>query len=153
MSMIQTSLASKTLRQTTISSPQAFINTLVAISFSDGDVTALALALINQKLACKDFLLDQNLPYCLSKAVDLSKELGPEGAILASTRTVSKDATLCCFANAVHLSFLITGIDSEKGKLINCLMEEWTIDYESYRMILETVKLMDGKDFKIAVKF
>jgi hypothetical protein len=32
-------------------------------------------------------------------------------------------------------------------------MEAWTIDYESYRMILETVKLMDGKDFKIAVKF
>lgn len=151
--MIQTSLVSRAVRQSTISSPQAFINTLVAISFSDGDVSALALALINQKLACKDFLLDQNLPYCLSKAVDLSKEFGSEGAILASARSVSKDVTLCCFANAVHLAFLITGIEPEKSKLINCLMEAWTIDYESYRMILETVKLMDGKDFKIAVKF
>ncbi|MCZ4409597.1 hypothetical protein O3Q51_12305 [Cryomorphaceae bacterium 1068] len=151
--MTQTSTASKTAIQTSISSAQAFINTLVAVSFSDGDVSALALALINQKLACKDFLLDQNLPYGLRKAVDLSKELGPEGAILASATSVSKDVTLCCFANAVHLSFLITGIDSEKGKLINCLMEAWTIDYESYRMILETIKLMDGKDFKIAIKF
>lgn len=150
--MIQTSTASKTVTGTSISSPQAFINTLVAISFDDGDVSALALALINQKLACKDFLLDQNLPYSLGKAVDLSKELGPHGAILASASSVSKDLTLCCFANAVHLSFLITGIDSEKGKLINCLMETWTIDYESYRMILETIKLMDGKDFKIALR-
>ncbi len=151
--MIQTSTASKIATKTSISSPQAFINTLVAISFSDGDVSALALALINQKLACKDFLLDQNLPYSLNKAVDLSKELSPEGAILASAPRVSKDVTMCCFANAVHLSFLITGIDSEKGKLINRLMEAWTIDYESYRMILETIKLMDGKDFKIAIKF
>jgi len=151
--MIQTSTASEIANQTTLSSPQAFINTLVAISFSDGDVSALALALVNQKLACKDFLLDQNLPYCLHKAVDLSKDLGTEAAIRASAPSVGKDLTLCCFANAVHLAFLITGIDSEKSKLIDCLMEEWTIDYESYRMILETVKLMDGKDFKIAIKF
>lgn len=151
--MIQTSTLSNVASQTTISSPQAFINTLVAISFSDGDVSALALNLINQKVACKEFLLDEDLPQGLRTAVDLSKELGPEGAILASAPNVGKDITLCCFANAVHLAFLITGIHAEKSKLINCLMEAWTIDYESYRMILETVKLMDGKDFKIAIKF
>src|SRR6056297_2956904 len=121
--MIQTSTRSKVASQTTISSPQAFINTLVAISFSEGEVSALALALINQKVACKEFLLDKDLPYGLRKAVDLSKELGPEGAISASAPNVGKDITLCCFANAVHLAFLITGIHAEKSKLINCLME------------------------------
>jgi len=151
--MIQTSSIPNVVNKTRVSSHQAFINTLVAISFSEGDVSALALALINQKLACKDFLLDQNLPYSLGKAVDLSKELGPHGAIMASAPSVGKDLTLCCFANAVHLAFLITGIDSEKSKLLDCLMDTWTIDYESYRMILETVKLMDGKDFKIALRF
>lgn len=149
--MIKTSTGSRiTPQNATMSSAQAFINTLVAISFNNGDVSALALALINQKLACKDFLLDQNLPYTLSKAVDLSKDLGPQGAIKGSAPSVSKDVTLCCFANAVHLAFIITGINSEKSKLIDCLMETWTIDYESYRMVLETVKMMDGKDFKIS---
>lgn len=150
---IQTPSGLQVLNKSEISSHQAFINTLVAISFSDGDVSALALALINQKLACKDFLLDLNLPYSLRKAVDLSKELGPNGAIQASAHKVGKDVTLCCFANAVHLAFLITGINSEKSKLLDCLMDTWTIDYESYRMVLETIKLMDGKDFKIAIRF
>jgi hypothetical protein len=152
--MVQTSTKSRVFSQNSaMSSAQAFINTLVAISFNHGDVSALALALINQKLACKDFLLDQNLPFCLRKAVDLTKDLGPEGAIKASASSVSKDLTLCCFSNAVHLAFIITGINAEKSKLIDCLMESWTIDYESYRMVLETVKMMDGKDFKIAINY
>lgn len=150
---VQASSESELDVQKTISSPQAFINIIVAISFSDEDISALALALINQKLACKEFLLEYDLADGLRKAVDISKELGPERAISVSATKVSKDITLCCFANAVHLAFLITGIDTLKNKLINCLMEAWTIDYESYRMILETIKLMDGKDFKIAIKF
>lgn len=149
----QPSIAAPTTVASSITSQQAFVNTIVAISFNEGDVSALALALINQKLACKDFLLDQNLSDRLKKGIELSKESGPEGAIAASAPLVSKDLTLCCFANAVHLAFLITGINPEKSKLIDCLMEVWTIDYESYRMILETIKLMDGKDFKIAIKF
>lgn len=127
------------------------MNVITAMSYSKGGVSALALALVNQKLACKEFLLEHDLKFCLKNAVEEVEKLDPLTCLTQNASFVNKKYTLCCFANSVHLAFLITGIDSEKTLLIQQLMKAWSIDYESYRMILETIKLMDGQDFKIAL--